>query len=784
MASEEIGPVDSPPATPWLQAAADVALMLLTVAGVLGLTRLFDDASFLVPVLLFAVGGHILAITCRRRGVAPGIAAALAVGIVAIGIPLVLLPETTLFGIPTPTTFSQVGQELGDALVAFRDVVAPAPLVPGFILVAALAVWVIAVISDAAAFRAGARVEAVVPASTLFVFGAALGAPGGRVLLTGVFLAALGLYWLTQRLLVHARTANRMTTDAGSGYRSLLRGGALLGATAVMAAVVVGPFLPGAEAGAVIPWRAGERDGAESRVTVSPLVDIRSRIVDQSEVEVFSVTSDARSYWRLTSLEIFDGRIWSSRGQYQEVDGRLPDPPAGEGGDIETAVQDFRIAALSSIWLPAAYRPVDISGTDARYDPDSGSLLTEEETASGLSYRVESEVRVLGAAELASAPGVAPAEVAEAYTALPPDFSQEVMAEARRIVDGAGAPFEQARRLQDHFRSGAFTYDLSIAPGHAGNDLERFLFETRRGYCEQFAGAFAAMARSLGLATRVAVGFTPGEQDTDGTFRVRGLNAHAWPEVFLSGYGWVAFEPTPGRGIPGAEAYTGLPEQQATPGDPTTATTRPSAEAATPTSVPDGQEAAAGGGDDASDAPADADEQGTASPWPRRAMLALLVPAIALGSWWGVLELLRRRHRARRRAGATTPAERVLVTWEEVGELLGSLGSPPRQWETPIEYAQRAGGTTGVDHRLLNALAGVATAAGYGPGGVDAMVAHRATLAGADVEHQVDAQLNGAAKVRRALDPRPLDLTRSLRSLRSIERIEIRSPGTAGQPPH
>ena len=783
--TEDIGPVDSPPPAPWIQAAAEVALMLLTVAAVMGLTRLFDDASFLVPVLLFAIGGHILAIVCRRRGVTPGIAAALAIGIVAIGIPLVLLPETTRFGIPTRTTLSQAGQELGDALVAFRDVVAPAPLVPGFILAVAVAVWVIAAVSDGAAFRAGARVEAVVPASTLFVFGAALGAPGGRVLFTAVFLAALGLYWLTQRLLVHARTANRMTTDAGSGYRALLRGGALLAATAVMAAVVVGPFLPGAEAGAVIPWRTGERDGAGSRVTVSPLVDIRSRIVDQSDVEVFSVASDVRSYWRLTSLEIFDGRIWSSRGQYQEVDGGLPDPPSRGGGSTETAVQDYQIEALSSIWLPAAYRPVSIGGADARYDPDSGSLLTEEETASGLSYRVESELRVLGAAELGSAPSAAPAEVAEAYTALPPEFSQAVRAEAMRIVNGAETPFEQARRLQDHFRSGAFTYDLSIAPGHAGDDLERFLFETRRGYCEQFAGAFAAMARSIGLAARVAVGFTPGEQDADGTFRVRGLNAHAWPEVFLSGYGWVAFEPTPGRGIPGAEGYTGLAEQQATPGDPTTATTRPSAEAATtPTSMAGGENATAGGGGDASESPAEGGEQGTASPWPRRVVLALLVPAVAAGSWWGALELLRRRRRARRRAGASTPAEQVLVTWAEVGELLASLGSPPRQWETPIEFAQRAGGTTGVDHRLLNALAGVATAAGYGPGGVDVQVAHRATQAGADVEHQVDAQLNAATKLRRALDPRPLDLTRSLRSLRSIERIEIRSPGTARQPPH
>jgi transglutaminase-like putative cysteine protease len=755
MATDTVASPGSAPPPGWLQASAEAALTLLTVAGALGLTRLFDDASFLLPVLAFAVAGHVLAIGCRRLGMGPGRTAALATAGLAGALSLILLPETTRFGIPTATTLSQASQELSDALVAFRDVVAPASVVPGFVLAAAIAVWTIAVVADTAAFRSGARVEAVVPAATLFIFGAALGAPGLRLPLTALFLAALLFHWLTQRLLAHACAPNRMASDTGGGPRSLLRAGAVLGAGAVVAAVVVGPFLPGAEAGAVIPWRAGERDGSGSRVTVSPLVDIRSRIVDQSDVEVFTVAADARSYWRLTSLEIFDGRIWSSRGQYQQVDGRLPDSSADDLAATQTAVQDYEIAALASIWLPAAYLAVGIAGTDARFDVDSGSLLTEEETASGLTYRVESELRALDAEELERVASTAPAAVADTYTALTPDFSPAVMAEAARITDGSSTQYERARRLQDHFRDGAFTYDLSIAPGHGGDDLERFLFETRRGYCEQFAGAFAAMARAVGLPARVAVGFTPGEQDAEGLFHVRGLNAHAWPEVFLSGYGWVAFEPTPGRGIPDAEAYTGIPEQQATPADPTTATTRPPTEATTvPTSVPADQQAPTtvpgdtpGGG---------ADDPGTLSPWLARVALVVLVPVAALGSWWAALEGLRRRRRSRRRDAATTPAERVLVTWAEVGEALATLGSAPRGWETPIEYAQRAGGTTGVDHKLLNALAGVTTAAGYGPTGVDAEVADRAARAGADVERHIEGELDRATKLRVALDPRPL----------------------------
>ena len=70
------------------------------------------------------------------------------------------------------------------------------------------------------------------------------------------------------------------------------------------------------------------------------------------------------------------------------------------------------------------------------------------------------------------------------------------------------------------------------------------------------------MARSVGMPARVAVGFTPGLTQGDGSRVVLGRNAHAWPEVWFDGIGWVPFEPTPGRGAPGSESYTGVPPAQ------------------------------------------------------------------------------------------------------------------------------------------------------------------------------------------------------------------------------
>ena len=121
--------------------------------------------------------------------------------------------------------------------------------------------------------------------------------------------------------------------------------------------------------------------------------------------------------------------------------------------------------------------------------------------------------------------------------------------------------------LQTYFRSGGgFTYDATVDYQNDDHAMDTFL-RVKRGYCQQFAGTFAALARSVGLPTRVAVGFTPGVQDTNvaGQYDVKGAQAHAWPEVYLGQYGWVPFEPTPGRGAPNEAGYLGVTRRRRTP---------------------------------------------------------------------------------------------------------------------------------------------------------------------------------------------------------------------------
>jgi hypothetical protein len=236
---------------------------------------------------------------------------------------------------------------------------------------------------------------------------------------------------------------------------------------------------------------------------------------------------------------------------------------------------------------------------------------------------------------------------------------------------------------------------------------------------------------------------------------VTGRNAHAWPEVFLPEFGWVAFEPTPGRGAPGAQGYTGVPEQQDTARGvevtPTTATAAPApAEGgATATTRPLPEEELEAG-NQSLDPPAP-------SPWGRRVVRVLLV-LVGLVVTWAIavpLALALRRRRRRQRAGTSATA-RTLVAWEETKEALAGAGAPARAGETPAEFARRAAPATGVDRAGLSRLAADATAAGFAPDGVDPDIAARADALAIEIDHALRARIGRWRRARRALDPRPL----------------------------
>lgn len=679
-----------------LLALSEVALGAVTVAAMFGLRRAFLGSEWFWPLALQAVAAHGLAAALRRRGVPTAGAFAALVGAGFLAVTWIHAGDTTAFGLPTGASWEMLRDAVNLAATEFSEVKAPTEALPGFLIATSAAVWLGAAVADWAAFRAGAVIEATLPSASVFAVASIFGADHDRVLASAVWLAPVLAYVLFRR----ADTIGRRATWVGERKRTGPRAMVLLGlglvAVAVLAGALGGNRLPGAQSGGVISLRDLGDDGPGTRLTVSPLVDIRSRLVDQADVEVFTVRSNVRAYWRLTSLDRFDGRLWSSNGSYGSADGDLDDGVDVAADRIEFE-QSFAISALSQIWLPAAYEPQTITaGQDVRYDEVSGTLIVDTDipTSDDTDYRVVSALPQHDPDALATASTQVPADIADLYLDLPSDFSPSVRQLAEEVTQGATSRYAAARQLQDWFRS-EFTYDLDTPDGHGESAIEQFLFDTRTGYCEQFAGSFAAMARTLGIPARVAVGFTSGETSgADPTlYRVSGKYAHAWPEVFLGEYGWVSFEPTPGRGAPFAEQYTGVPEQQVSAdGDPTTATTAVSPPSSQPSDSPDVPATRPLGEDLAGP---ELDPVGTGddspNPWPGRALWTVAGLAAVVVLYVLTVVAVTALRRARRRRNATEPPAQVALAWDDALAAVGRAGIAVPAAETPNEVASRIG---------------------------------------------------------------------------------------------
>ncbi len=129
--------------------------------------------------------------------------------------------------------------------------------------------------------------------------------------------------------------------------------------------------------------------------------------------------------------------------------------------------------------------------------------------------------------------------------------------QAEKITKGDTNDFDKAVALQNWFRTGGgFTYSLDQRGGSGMDMLAHFVTDDRVGYCEQFASAMAAMGRSLGIPSRVVVGFLDGSPLPDGRILYTSDERHAWPEMYFSGVGWVRFEPTPAQRAGDTPAYT------------------------------------------------------------------------------------------------------------------------------------------------------------------------------------------------------------------------------------
>lgn len=738
---------------------AELSLLALTCITVVGMSRLFIDNQIVPYLLATAILGHGLAAGLRRLGWNTAVAVATNV---AVGIQLIAMtryPDTlTARLIPSGATVDLLRSDLSQAWGAFSVVRAPTETLPGFVVVSMVAVWLLVQIADVAAFRVSTTLEAIVPMGTIFIFTSLLDNDRWRLPATITFMAAVLAFSLTHRGRARAQAAGTQEPVQPRDLRS----GAAIALATVLVAAIIGPRLPGVDQEPLLNWRELDNGGGggSSGVVLSPLVDARGRIVSQSDRVMFTVRSDTRSYWRTASLDIFDGAIWRADFSYLPVEGALPAEVSS--GQTETIVQQYEMQDLSDIWLPAAFTPVDIevAGNSASFETSSSTLILagRNRTERGLQYTVVSQSPRFTPDELRAAPTVYSAEMRERYITLPQSFTKDIRLLAESITRDADNNYDKAIALQSYFRE--FTYDINVADGHSNRRIADFLQE-RRGYCEQFAGTFAAMARHLGIPSRVALGFTPGDEIEPGLFEVRGMYYHAWPELYFPGSGWVPFEPTPNRGAPFAEQWTNIGEAQASLSDPNRAVTPETAEedqqsaATTPTTQPDLLDLNAE--EDFGDFDIETGQASDSPLWINRLFTLAIILLVMLILWAITVPLLRIR-RSRKRHGADVSSENlVLHSWEDVSESLALMGIRAYSSETRSEFAKRVSSKVQLQNGQLREMATMVDRCTYRvtEDHADELAALSAQLM-LDVERELAEICTTRERIQNHLDPRPL----------------------------
>jgi transglutaminase-like putative cysteine protease len=311
--------------------------------------------------------------------------------------------------------------------------------------------------------------------------------------------------------------------------------------------------------------------GSLTRATSNPgagRLDLRLRGA-LSDDAVFAVSVTAPSYWQGVIFDTFDGTNWSATSG-------APSSATSSEPTRSDAVQVLSAQALDVVFAPG--QPVRYDGPGrVAVDANGTSRLMGADTAPPWSYEVTSQIAAAPATTLRSATGSDPAD--PKWTAVEPGVPSRVRTLARQLSASTTTRYDAVQTIDDYLRAHE-TYDLNSPVPAAGADaVDDFLFVSHRGFCQQFATAAVVLLRSLGIPARLVTGYSHGDLTVAAGERVmRGVDAHAWIQVWYPGVGWIASDPTATAVLPAVTAPV------VTAATPTSVAARPPASkvAATP----------------------------------------------------------------------------------------------------------------------------------------------------------------------------------------------------------
>jgi transglutaminase-like putative cysteine protease len=288
---------------------------------------------------------------------------------------------------------------------------------------------------------------------------------------------------------------------------------------------------------------------------------------EQAVRNLFEVEAHNAEYWRMFTLDGFDGEEWTSTDPDASEEGVPLSAPATlpQSGDspppADTLNQTFRILGDfdSAHALPMAQTAEQIAGPigDITWDPYRAQAFIDGDLEAGMEYTVRSRIVVPTPEELDRVDHQAPRRYGQ-WTELPADLDPRFGKIAERWTAVATSDYRKVLAIQQHFHNGSFVYSTDVGTAYDADALLEFLTQTKTGFCQHYASAMAVMVRALGLPARIGVGFRSGTRQGDGSYLVQTNDAHVWVEVLFRGYGWLQFEPEAGTAHPNAQDGTYL----------------------------------------------------------------------------------------------------------------------------------------------------------------------------------------------------------------------------------
>ncbi len=281
----------------------------------------------------------------------------------------------------------------------------------------------------------------------------------------------------------------------------------------------------------------------------------------QGDTEIFRVQpselTTARLYWRVRVYDTYQNGRWTvSSSQTIPFSPESDNPISSEISTDQELDFVFNWQSNPTSLLATPGYPLWISRSgaiqanplnDDGYDLFSWSVSTP--VLNGDQYQARAALLAPTVKEMRAAPESYPDWVVERYLQLPDDTSSDIRRLANRLTLDYDNNYDKATAITNYLRA-EMEYNLEVSPPPVGVDpLDWFLFTWKSGFCNYYASAEIILLRAAGIPARMVVGYAPGDYQSGGYYQIKAKDAHAWPEVYFSGIGWVEFEPTASQDV-------------------------------------------------------------------------------------------------------------------------------------------------------------------------------------------------------------------------------------------